>query len=126
MMTAWGRSRRSCEKAPSSSSPPSSIRDSISMAAVLAPRWICSRNGAAKGLLASKNTVTTRAVGIISRTSWTTLPPSSAATPATPVTFPPGRRRLVISPVSIGSPAGAMMIGIPDVAALAVIAATVN
>jgi hypothetical protein len=38
---------------------------------------------------------------------------------ATPVTLPPGRLRLCTSPVSSGAPAGAMMIGMVVVAAIA-------
>ena len=42
----------------------------------------------------------------------TLLPASSAVTAAIPVTFPPGRGRLAISPVPTGSPVSAMTIGI--------------
>src|SRR5258707_13885220 len=40
----------------------------------------------------------------MSRINWTLLPASSAVTLAMPVTFPPGRGRLMTRPVPIGSP----------------------
>ena len=46
-------------------------------------------------------------------------PPSSAAMLVTPVTLPPGRLRLATRPVSTGAPAGAMMMGMVLVAAIA-------
>ncbi len=98
----------------------------MSTATVRAADWICSRKGFAKGSVALSKAAKRRAEGIISRMSWTFFPPSSEATPATPVTFPPGRARLATSPVSMGLPAGAMTIGIAVVAAFAARAAGVN
>ncbi len=68
------------------------------------------------------------------RAAWTAAPrgrvrgfllPSSAAAPDNPVMLPPGRARLEMRPVPSGSPAGAMTIGISDVACLAAMTAGV-
>jgi hypothetical protein len=51
---------------------------------------------------------------------------SSAPVPDTPVTLPPGRAKLATSPVRMGSPAGAITIGMSRVAAFAASAAGVK
>src|SRR5262249_30459784 len=65
-----------------------------------------------------------RRFGMSSRSSWTRLPPISASIIDRPVTFPPGRAKLSITPNCRGAPCGAMTIGIVRVAAIAADTAT--
>src|SRR5215471_18258696 len=90
------------------------------------PSWICSRKGLEKGSVALARAVTRRADGSMSRINWTLLPASSAVTLAMPVTFPPGRGRLMTRPVPIGYPVSAITIGISRVACFAATAVGVN
>ena len=60
-----------------------------------------------------------------SRRSCNRLPPISASIIDRPVTFPPGRAKLSITPNRKGAPCGAMTIGIVRVASMAADTATV-
>src|SRR5262249_39831295 len=102
-MMASGRSLSIAAKAPSNSSLLLILIGLIAVPVASPPSWICSRKGLEKGSVALARAVTRRADGNMSRINWTLLPASSAVTLAMPVTFPPGRGRLAISPVPIGS-----------------------
>src|SRR6202048_5444977 len=125
-MTASGRSFSIDAKAFSSSSLLLILTGLIVVPVASPPSFICSRKGLEKGSVALARAVTRRADGSMSRINWTLLPASPAATLAMPVTFPPGRGRLMTRPVPIGSPVSAITIGISRVACFAATAVGVN
>src|SRR5262249_33042278 len=87
---------------------------------------VCSRKGLEKGSVALARAVTRRADGSMSRINWRLLPRGSAVPVARPVTFPPGRGRLMIRPVPPEFPVPAITIGISRVACFAATAVGVN
>src|SRR2546429_348230 len=97
-MMAAVRSRSIAAKALSNSSLLLILIGLIAVPVASPPSWICSRKGLEKGSVALARAVTRRADGNMSRINWTLLPASSAVTLAMPVTFPPGRGRLMIRP----------------------------
>src|SRR6516162_5882953 len=110
-MMASGRSLSIAAKALSNSSLLLILIGLIVVPVASPPSSICSRKGLEKGSVALARAVTRRADGSMSRINWTLLPASSAVTLAMPVTFPPGRGRLMTRPVPIGSPVSAITIG---------------
>src|SRR5262249_20173282 len=70
------------------------------------------------GKIGSQRITTRERFGTASLSSSRYLPPAIGAT-VTPVMFPPGRARLVISPASTGAPPRSITIGIEPVACLA-------
>src|SRR5262245_25370634 len=125
-MMASGRSLSIAAKELSNSSLLLILMGVIAVPVASPPSWICSRKGLEKGSVALARAVTRRADGSMSRINWTLLPASSAVTLAMPVTFPPGRERLMTRPVAIGSPVSAITIGISCVACFAATAVGVN